>query len=204
MNTKTELRTLMKSRRRGVTPAARERAAIDVARHVGVTHWLAPGRRIGLYASMPSELDTRPLIELALARGCRVYLPRITSTRAHRMGFVEYGGGLRAHTLGMSEPTGTRFVPVRYLDTLFVPAVALDHRGARLGHGAGYYDRALAFRRHRIHWRGPRLVGLAYAFQVVPEIPVEPTDVCMDVVVTDKGIHELLADEDRTLDVRHR
>ena len=36
---------------------------------------------------------------------------------------------------------------------------------------SGFYDRTLAFRRLRQHWRGPRLVGLAYSFQVVPQVP---------------------------------
>ena len=84
----------------------------------------------------------------------------------------------------------------RFLDTIFCAGVAFDRRGARLGHGAGFYDRALAFRRFRNHWRGPRLVGLAYAFQVVPHIPVTANDVFMDVIVTDGGIDELLAHED--------
>jgi 5-formyltetrahydrofolate cyclo-ligase len=173
-----------------------------------MARWLTPGKRIGLYASMPHELGTAPLLELALARGCEVFLPRIVSLRSHRMQFVPIGAHGRArgrvHALGMHEPWGTEFFPARFLDTIFVPSVALDARGARLGHGAGFYDRALAFRRIRRHWHGPRLVGLAYSFQVVPEVPVAPTDVFMDVLVTDKGIYESLADEDRTVDVRHR
>ena len=79
---------------------------------------------------------------------------------------------------------------------IFCAGVGFDRRGARLGHGAGFYDRALAFRRTRRHWQGPRLVGLAYHFQVVPHIPVVDTDVFMDLLVTDRGIDELLADED--------
>ncbi len=74
--------------------------------------------------------------------------------------------------------------------------MGFDRRGARLGHGAGFYDRALAFRQARRHWRGPRLVGLAYSFQVVPFIPVTERDVFMDFIVTERGIDELLADED--------
>ena len=104
----------------------------------------------------------------------------------------------------MHEPWSTEFFPARFLDTIFVPSVGLDRRGAGLGHGAGFYDRALAFRRLRRHWRGPRLVGLAYSFQVVRDIPMAPTDVFMDVLATDKGIYELLADENRTGDVRYR
>ena len=37
-----------------------------------------------------SELGTAPLIELALARGCDVYLPRITSLRSRTMRFVKF------------------------------------------------------------------------------------------------------------------
>lgn len=204
MTTKQELRVSLKAQRRALRPEARAQAALAVARHVSATRWLAPGKRIGLYASMPQELGTVPLINLARARGCDIYLPRIVSLRAGRMEFVPFGARGRFHSFGMHEPLSTEFFPARFLDTLFVPCVALDRRGARLGHGAGFYDRSLAFRATRTHWRGPRLVGLAYSFQVVPEVPVAPNDVFMDVLATDKGIYELLADEDRAVDVRHR
>ena len=99
---------------------------------------------------------------------------------------------------------GHEHLSARFLDTIFVPAVALDRRGARLGHGIGFYDRTLAFRHLRHHWRGPRLVGLAYSFQVVPQVPVTATDVFMDTIVTERGIDELLAHEDRAVDLRSR
>ena len=40
------------------------------------------------------------------------------------------------HALGMHEPEGHEYLSARFLDTIFVPAVALDRRGARLGHGS--------------------------------------------------------------------
>src|SRR6185369_9369794 len=110
----------------------------------------------------------------------------------------------RTHALGMHEPEGHEILSARFLDTIFVPAVALDRLGARLGHGIGFYDRTLAFRQHRTRWLGPRLVGLAYSFQIVPQVPVTATDVFMDTIVTDRGIDELLAHEDRTVDLRGR
>ena len=197
MTTKHHLRLSLKAQRRALSAQARAHAAETVARHVGATRWLAPGRRIGLYASMTQELGTAPLIALARRRGCEVFLPRIVSLRQRRMEFVPLDEArARRHALGMHEPWSTRYFPARFLDTIFVPSVGLDLRGARLGHGAGFYDRALAFRRLRRQWRGPRLVGLAYSFQVVPRIPADVTDIPMDVLVTEKGIHELLADED--------
>jgi len=189
----------MLKRRRAVSRGARIAAASAVADIIAHTFWLGPGKRIGIYASMPRELGTAPLIRLALARGCEVYVPRITSLRSRAMRFVKFGDGSNRggtlHALGMVEPDTNESLHARFLDTIFVPAVALDRRGARLGHGLGFYDRTLAFRHLRRHWRGPRLVGLAYSFQVVPQVPVTATDVLMDLIVTDRGIDELLADE---------
>jgi 5-formyltetrahydrofolate cyclo-ligase len=197
----------MLQRRRAVPRVARIAAAHTIASIIAKTHWLGPGKRIGLYASMPSELGTDPLIELALARGCHVYLPRIISLRSRMMRFVRFSHddnrGTR-HALGMHEPGGDESLGARFLDTIFLPAVALDRRGARLGHGLGFYDRTLGFRQYRQHWRGPRLVGLAYSFQVVPQVPVTATDVMMDTIVTERGIDELLAHEDRAVDLRGR
>ncbi len=184
------------ARRRGVNVAQRARASRAVAEHIAGTHWLAPGKRIGLYASLPQELGTQPLIELARQRGCLIYLPRIVSMRARSMRFVPLNPRARQHDFGMLEPEGNGWIGARFLDTIFCAGVGFDRRGARLGHGAGFYDRALAFRRFRNHWLGPRLVGLAYAFQVVSHIPVTANDVFMDVIVTDGGIDELLAHED--------
>ena len=204
MQTKSSLRSELLAARRALPRAARVRAARAVARFVSQTFWLGPGKRIGVYASMPHEIGTVPLIELALARGCEVFLPRITSLRARTMRFVRFSERGRFHALGMHEPQGHEILGARFLDTIFVPAVALDRHGGRLGHGIGFYDRALAFRGLRDHWRGPRLVGLAYSFQVVPQVPVTATDVFMDTIVTDRGIDELLAHEDRAVDFRSR
>ena len=202
--TKQTLRKELLAARRTLRPAARAHAALQVADFIGHTRWLAPGKRIGLYASMPQELGTSPLIALARERGCEIYLPRITSLQSRRMRFVRLNPRARRHSFGMIEPEGHEWLGARFLDTIFVAGVGFDRHGARLGHGAGFYDRALAFRRIRNHWRGPRLVGLAYAFQVVPHIPVTATDVLMDYIVTDRGIDELLADEDGAVDLRSR
>jgi 5-formyltetrahydrofolate cyclo-ligase len=202
--TKQSLRRELLAARKALRPSLRERAALAVAGHIAGTRWLAPGKRIGLYASMPQELGTGPLIDLARERGCEIFLPRITSMRARRMRFVPLEGHARQHSFGMIEPVGNEWLGARFLDTIFVAGVGFDRRGARVGHGAGFYDRALAFRHLRDHWRGPRIVGLAYSFQVVPHIPVTATDVFMDYIVTDGGIDELLADEDGALDVRGR
>src|SRR5436190_595692 len=74
--------------------------------------------------------------------------------------------------------------PIVEPDLILIPLVGFDQSGARLGHGQGFYDRALA----AIHGRGrrPPLVGLAFSVQEVPRIPHEPHDIRLDWIVTEK------------------
>jgi 5-formyltetrahydrofolate cyclo-ligase len=181
------LRSRLKQLRRAVPPAARRMAALAVAHHIRRTCKLRPGMRVAVYAPLPSELDTGPLMQLARRRGCHVYLPRITDLRHRRMQFVESGGPMRRNQLGILEPVRLRRLSARRLDLVFVPLVGFDATGMRLGMGAGYYDRAFAFLRQRRHWTHPRLIGLAYSFQQVPRIEGAVHDVHLNGVVTERG-----------------
>jgi 5-formyltetrahydrofolate cyclo-ligase len=182
------LRASLAARRRAVPSGARAHAARLVARNVERALQLKAGARIALYAALPAELDTTPLIELAQARGCRIYLPRIDRPRSARgMRFLEMSGALRTNRLGIDEPDNTASIGARWLDLVFLPLVGFDRSGVRLGTGGGFYDRAFAFRRWRQAWHAPRLVGLAYAFQEVERIAPAAHDVRMDAVITDEG-----------------
>jgi 5-formyltetrahydrofolate cyclo-ligase len=68
---------------------------------------------------------------------------------------------------------------------LITPLVAFDGRGYRLGYGGGFYDRTfVSLRRHH-----PVLtIGFAYSAQELPEVPIEPTDQRLDMIVTETGI----------------
>jgi 5-formyltetrahydrofolate cyclo-ligase len=57
-----------------------------------------------------------------------------------------------------------------------------------LGMGGGFYDRALEFRRGRLHWRGPRLVGLAFDCQRTDVAFADPWDVRLDSLATESGL----------------
>jgi 5-formyltetrahydrofolate cyclo-ligase len=142
-----------------------------------------------VYAALPEELDATPLIELARARGCRIYLPRIDRhTLGRKMQFVAASEQHRSNRLGILEPAGMELIGARWLDVVFLPIVGFDSRGVRLGTGGGYYDRAFAFRRWRKVWHTPQLIGLAYAFQQIDAITAAAHDVLLDAVVTEKGV----------------
>lgn len=182
------LRAELNARRRAVSAAGRGAAAERAALHADRALRLAAAQRIAVYAALAAEIDSAPLIALALRRGCRIFLPRIDRRRRSRgMRFVELGGTLRENRLGIGEPAGSATIGARWLDLVFLPLVGFDRRGLRLGTGGGFYDRAFAFRQLRRVWHKPLLVGFGYAFQQVERLDAAPHDVLMDAVVTDAG-----------------
>jgi len=183
------LRATLDARRRSVPAQLRAAAAQRLAQHVDRTLHLAAGQRLALYAALPHELDTAPLIALAARRGCLIYLPRIDrAQRARGMRFALMRGALRTNRLGIAEPEGAATLGARWLDIVFLPLTGFDSRGVRLGSGGGFYDRAFAFRRWRRVWHTPLLVGLGYAFQELPRLEAAAHDVLMDAVVTEEGM----------------
>jgi len=183
------MRAALRAKRRAVPPAERNASARLVAHHVDRWLRLRPSWRIALYAALPEELDSTPLIERARARGCGLYLPRIDRhSLGRKMQFVAMNDRHRSNRLGIAEPEGAQIIGARWLDVVFLPLVGFDSRGVRLGTGGGYYDRAFAFRRWRKVWHTPQLVGLAYSFQQLEVIIPAAHDVLLDAVVTEKGV----------------
>jgi len=86
-----------------------------------------------------------------------------------------------------------RLTPIsaQWLDLIVVPLVGVD-RGTRLGPGAGYYDRALAFRRRRRFWKGPHLVGFAFDYQRTSVNFADAWDVRLDSLATESGVEHYL------------
>ena len=182
------LRASLRKLRRSVSARERLAAGARVAEYVDRAFPLRAGRRIALYISTEEELDTAPLLALAHRRGCQMFLPHIDNYRSGRMSFRREMATLKRNRFGILEPAGGQALSSRWLDLVFVPVVGFDERGTRLGMGAGFYDRALAWRHTRKAWRGPRLIGLAYALQQVDSIAAQAHDVHLDAVVTEKGV----------------
>ena len=71
-----------------------------------------------------------------------------------------------------------------------MPGLAFDEQGRRLGRGGGYYDKFIAQCKERAKQRGwepPLLVALAFKAQIFPEVPCDPHDEPVDVLITADG-----------------
>lgn len=181
------LRRDMRARRRRLTADEQARAARGVARIVEQRRLLKPGQRVAFYLAYDGEADLSRVMASARRRGCRLYLPAIVSFRSRRMVFrrFEPAAGLRPNRYGILEPTSRESVDPRFLDIVFAPLVAFDEHGARLGSGAGFYDRALRRLRAGRTWRRPRIIGAGYEFQRASAIRAAAWDVPLDAVVTE-------------------
>jgi 5-formyltetrahydrofolate cyclo-ligase len=180
----------MRAARRGLGEAARRAAAEGVAANLARLGLPRPRTRLGAYLPMDGELDPGPVVELARRRGCEVHVPVVTSFRSRRMRFVPLARGrsLRPNRWGIDEPEGLGSSG-RWLDLVLVPCVAFDERGARLGMGAGFYDRHFSFLLRRRAWQRPRLLGLAHELQRLPQLDQAAWDVPLWGIVSEAGVY---------------
>jgi len=136
---------------------------------------------VGFFSSDAHEIDTFPLFELALQLGKRAVFPRVEG-KDLKFYEVSQKSDLLPGFMGILEPLFGSEVPLSKIDWLFVPAVAFDYLGNRLGRGKGFYDRLLGGKN-----RPKETVGLSYFDQVVSKLPVHPWDQMVDRVLTERG-----------------
>lgn len=137
------------------------------------------------YMPMRTEIDCLPAMvaHLAAGQGGRVCVPVIPGA-ARPLRFHEWrpDAPMVAGEFGALIPERTaELVP----QVLIVPLLAFDRRGYRLGYGGGFYDRTL----EGLRARGPvTAIGFAFAAQEMDEVPTEPTDQPLDLIVTEQGL----------------
>lgn len=176
-----DLRPRLRAARRAIGAVDRLAAAIAVDAALRCMGLPRPRSRIAAYQASDGELDPAIIVRRALALGCEVHMPVITSLRHRRMRFETWPPGPR-HSAAGGDPT-------RWLDLVLTPLVGFDEEGNRIGRGAGFYDRHFAFLRHRNAWQRPLMLGLAFELQRVERLPAKPCDVPLWGIVTERGVH---------------
>ena len=141
-----------------------------------------------LYVSARSEVCTLPFVSEMLASNKRVVVPyclpdRLQLFRLERMDELSLG------TWGILEPNealrrSRSEIEIGSIDFVFVPGLAFDRRGGRLGHGKAYFDRLLKDARP-----DATLAAIAFECQLVEQVPMEAHDVWMDLVITEAAVY---------------
>jgi 5-formyltetrahydrofolate cyclo-ligase len=180
-SSKQRMREALLEARALLSPGERVARSRSVFERVVTLDAFRRAHTVGLYAAIGAEVGTSDLENAAVAAGKRVAWPVLVgATRELAYALCRQGdlvsGPLRTH----QPPPDAPQVPLSELELVVVPGVAFDLACRRLGRGRGHFDatlRALSPETVR--------VGLAFELQIVPEIPLEPHDVPVDLVVTE-------------------
>lgn len=145
-------------------------------------------RTVMFYAGFRSEVQTMGAMFRGLERGLRLALPVTLPARRGLQPRVvnDLARDLRPGFCGIAEPDPDQTVALEpgEIEAVIVPGSAFDLRGGRLGYGGGFYDRFLAR-------EAPRAlrIGLAFALQVVGELPLAEHDQRLDYLVTEEQVY---------------
>lgn len=186
------LRRELRQQRRALSTQQQHAAAIALDRVLGRHPLFLRSKHIAIYLPNDGEMDLTPLLQRARAMGKQCYLPVLSPLYHNRLWFAPYHADstLSLNRFGILEPdcNYTQMRPVWALDLVLTPLVAFDTQGNRLGMGGGFYDRTLAYLTRRRHWRKPRLLGTAHAFQQVNQLRHEHWDIPLHGVVTEREL----------------
>lgn len=191
METKAEIRKRILEVRGALTINEVEVKSEAILQNVLKTPEYIEADNILLYADYNNEVMTHGIFEDALMRKKRVYFPKsdsLTNTMVFYQILSEKQ--LEKGFMGILEPKENMQLCYRFHadeDTLvLLPGVAFDTAGFRIGYGRGFYDKFLSSRRQL------STMALAFACQIVEELPREAHDIKMDKIVTEEIIYSFL------------
>jgi 5-formyltetrahydrofolate cyclo-ligase len=148
---------------------------------------LSPASVISAYWPLDDEFDCRPLLEALLKNGHAIAMPVVAGPKQPLV-FRHWkpGDAMAESSFGIMEPLAE--AGVVQPDAIITPLVAYNAQGFRLGYGGGYYDRTL----RALRQTAPDLlaIGLAFASQVMAELPVDGGDEPLDWLVHERGVQK--------------
>jgi 5-formyltetrahydrofolate cyclo-ligase len=185
---KTYLRNVLKTCRASLPATYVCGVSAIVQRRVLASEFYRHADTVILYAPKDREIATELIFVDAHAAGREIFFPKVVRpTQELVLARVDSLAELEPGVFGVLEPTGVEIVPVANLRRalICVPGLAFSPDGHRLGRGGGYYDRLLAQT-----CPSTTSAGLAYAFQVLDQLPQAPGDRRIDLIFTESAFYQ--------------
>lgn len=179
---KTELRSQVKDLRRALLPC--EKAVMDekILNHLLSLDSVRHAPCIYVYVSFGIEVDTKVLLDRLWKLGKRVAVPRVEGKEISFY-YITSMEDLRPGCMGILEPVPGCEAAGSSAAPLIAPGLAFTEAGERIGYGGGFYDRF--FEREPEHLR----IGVAYPFQIFPELETGPCDIPVHTVIGPDGVY---------------
>ncbi|MDR0550692.1 MAG: 5-formyltetrahydrofolate cyclo-ligase [Spirochaetaceae bacterium] len=184
--TKQELRKIMKAKLKTIPKEQFTNEGVLAAKRLAATDLWKSYERVLIYLSMPDELDTQALLDIAFAEGKKVYSPKVESDTTMR--FFRVTADASSWTVGafdIREPAGKEedaFNMNEGAALVISPGLAFDRKGNRMGRGKGYYDRFY----EKLFAACPQssVCALCMSAAIVDEVPVDKYDRKVNAICT--------------------
>ena len=179
------LRREVLARRRSLSAEENKAFSERIAARLLALDAYRKARTIFAFASMADEVQLYGFMESALAAGKSIAVPLVTGKGSMEAVRVRTLADLVPGDFGILtvRAAGRVLLPPESLDLVLVPGAAFSREGARLGLGAGFYDRFLSERAP-----AAQRIAVAFSCQITATVPVEPHDMMMQQIVTEKEI----------------
>lgn len=175
---KAEVRKQIRDLKRAVPMEEKLRRSELIMRRLEVLPLFTEAKVVLLYWSMADEVQTHAFVN----KWYKDKVLLLPCVQGDDLVLRQYTGPeclIAGEQFGIGEPTGPEWTDLDKVELIVVPGVAFDPTSNRMGRGRGFYDRLLKSTPNAMK------VGVAYDFQLLDKIPVEPHDVPMDSVITE-------------------
>lgn len=176
--TKRQIRSKILLRLKRQKEEERERKSKIIKEKLFRTRVFRNAKIVMFYVSFDGEVKTQGMIKEAQKLGKIIAVPVCQKNRMIKPCLLQEEAALVRGPYGIWEPAGKKCLGIPDIDLVIVPGLAFDKRGSRLGRGKGYYDRFLKGLRKKTE-----SIGLAFGFQILPNIPTTKQDVGVNKVI---------------------
>lgn len=178
---KREIRKKLKQKRAAMAASERLAASGIITETVLGLDEVRQAQSLFIFISHGNEVHTHDLLKYFLKQGKHLAVPKILPEKT--MIAVPFSGWeeLTAGEMGIFTPRSSQ-PDQRYFDVVITPGLGFTPAGYRIGYGRGYYDKWFA-----AHDSGEK-IAICFESQLVEELPVEATDVPVDLIVTERRI----------------
>jgi len=178
------LRTKLKQRRSELPGSERTEMSQKIIKFLHEIDEFNQAKNLFCYISYLSEVETSSLISHILERNLVLAVPKIMGKTEMLAITLKDLSDLEADKMGILTPKSSQTASAPF-DVAITPGVGFTTMGDRLGYGRGYYDRW--FSKNKVKTK----IGLAFEVQIVDELPLEETDMPLDMLITEERIIDL-------------
>jgi 5-formyltetrahydrofolate cyclo-ligase len=187
MTSKNDLRKVLRNNRQNFVLERNSSDFLTDAKHMSpLLSLITSATCVAFYQAAKGEPDLSRLANLTQRHDVKMALPwlppAMDKVEARRAAILfrtwSPGDALNMTRLGFHQPADE--APALAPNLILTPLVGFDRSLNRLGQGAGHYDRAFQ------NWPDAIRVGVAWSVQEVDHLPVDPWDIPLDAIITER------------------